>query len=327
MSYYDPEELPIDVAATDPLDGDLIFGLDDKPDELRHKFNYEEPATPGRHRLEKDAATTRSQLDRLARDISPQVNGVGPRFQRFIARTQAAMQLGVNKQQMLDWFYGGKSEVDPFRIAAAGYSAEARWFATEDQPRQLDNSNSGRDFTPDFLRDEPTTEVEANEVSEPHIEPAPVDELGFDLDIEPADMNMNGDGGLHADMLPIVAMVNGDDRNYDWLVMADVVKPLSSGTPNVLQPEDEVDTNNGQQGKVVDVKPDGTFTVNMTGGTGNSQQVTYKPDALQSGEVKRKDKGSGSTTPALPAPTAKRKQATSQSDTVKARQEKRMPGE
>lgn len=308
MSYYDPEELPIDVAATDPLDGDLIFGMEDKPDELRNKFNYEEPIAPGRNRINKEAAATKTQLDRLARNIQAHVpQSVGPRFARFIARTQAAMQLGVGKQQLLDWFYGGMSEVDPFRIAAAGYAAEARWFAAEDQPRDVAD-DTARDFTPDFLQDQPQEEVEEALTDSPHIEAEPAGELDLDLDIEPAGESLDGDAGLHADMLPVAASINGDDRDYSWLdpILADVTNPLPAvgGSPTELKPDDEVESNTGLQGKVVNVQPDGSFTTRWLGGTGNAQQTTYNQKALETGEVKRKDTGTVSTIPALPAPTS-----------------------
>lgn len=334
MGYMEPTDLPIPVAACDPLEGDLLFGIEDPPDALRVKYNYEEPQGDGAYHLEKDAAATRHQLDRLARDIQTHVPAkFGPRFGRFIARAQAAMQLGINKQQMLDWFYAGRDDVDPFRIAAAGYAAEARWLATDaDQPISNNEQNTK---TTEFLKDRPVQETNEDSVDDLEVaEPMEPDELAFDMDDSSVandndSFEMSDGVGLNAgDMgMPLAASyINGDNRDYTWLglVEADVVNPLpSSSTPknNDLKANDEVQTNSGQEGQIVNVQPDGSFTVRLTGGTGNAQQTTYKPDALQSGEVKRKDNGSVSTIPALPAPTTGRKKVsgplTNQSDTHK----------
>lgn len=287
-SYMEPEDLPIDVAAIDPLDGDLLFGIEDKPDELRTKFNYEQPVGEGKN-ISKEARATKTQLDRLSRDIQTQVpENLGPRFSRFIARSQAAMELGVNKQDMLDWFYGGRDDVDPFRMAAAGYTAEARWLAAENQPRDItqEGDQTQEGFVPDFLKDQGTGETDT-------VEDAAEESVAFSDDsagegwfndepAQPATEAPTDSLFSGHQMAAKRAVVNGDDRDYDWLLPAKFAEDL-----NQLQPDDEVETQDGQGGKVTEVGQDGSFTVQMNDGM--AQSTTYKPDAMQNGHVKRKE--------------------------------------
>lgn len=222
--YQDPSELPIPFSGHDPTEGDLLFGIEDPCDELREHFNWEQPVEDGEYTLETTAATSKNQLDRLAKELQSKVHSKhGPRFSRFLARSQAAMQLGVGKTEMLDMFYGGKDEVDPFRMAAAGYAAEARWMATEEAEEEAEAQEG--EFQVDFLNDTP----DENSDSDLSFDESP--DIGVDWSDSDAgsegwfDDNSMGDdvgdaslGDMGSEPMAVAAMVNGDDRNYDWLM-------------------------------------------------------------------------------------------------------------
>jgi len=282
--YLEPSDYPIPVAAHDPLEGDLLFGIEDRHDVLREKADYEEAEDDGKYHLKESA--TKSQLDRLARDIQPKIKKVGPRFGRFIARLQAAMQLGVSKSDMLDMFYQGKDEVDPFRVAAAGYAAEARFLATaEDEARDLSDLEEikeqiEQDYIPEFLQtvDNISPDGEDDYNSDHWFDDTPDNEREFFDETFPSE--------VQAEPIPVAAsvVVNGRDEDYDWLL-----PPVTAQEMNQLQANDIVETSEGSEGTVTEVQPDGSFTVDMTSAPGGVQNVTYGQEALDSGEVKRQE--------------------------------------
>lgn len=49
MAYYQPEDLPIDFSATDPLEGDNLLYGEDHTDQLRDSDNYEQPSDRSDH--------------------------------------------------------------------------------------------------------------------------------------------------------------------------------------------------------------------------------------------------------------------------------------
>ena len=267
--YKEPEDFPIPIAATDPLKGDLLFGIEDPPDEMRYKGNYEEPEGDGAYTLEKDAAS-RGQIDRLARDLQAKVKSPhGPRFTRYIGRIQAAMQLGVSKSEMLDMFYGGRDDIDPFRVAAAGYSAEARWMDDGTVDDKYEALSKDPNDVP--VEDEPPL------TAEPAV---PSDPLAFD--IEPVVPDLDPDPSVEPIMETAAqkhVRLYVDDRDLSWM-------DQKTAQDAELQPNDKVETATGELGHVEAVQPDGTFTVKMDPGA-PMQAVTYGREAIDDGTIKR----------------------------------------
>jgi len=196
---------------------------------------------------------------------------------------------------MLDWFYGGRDDVDPFRMAGAGYAAEARWMAEDDVTTRDITEELVEDFTPDFLQD-PSQKTQEQPESDKTEETT---DWSTDLDDRDNVFEMSDAPHGTDDMLPIAeeaepmamaasktATVNGDDRDYDWLL-----PPRMAAEESMLQANDTVEMSDGQQGVVSEVNPDGSFTVDHPSGGDSRQKTTYGGEAIDSGEVKRSNPG------------------------------------